>query len=90
MTDFRDFTFPVRLLYIDAPEMNTEDGPKSKSWLEDLIMGEEIEVFIDPDNRVGKWGRILGKIMCKGMDINNLSLILGQSQEFESGIKQFT
>ena len=80
-TDFRDFIFPIRFASINAPEMN-EGGIESKSWLENEIMGEEIEVMINPDNRVGKWGRILGTIISRGLNINEMSMAMGHSSKF--------
>ncbi len=72
-TDFRDFDFPVRFSLIDAPELN-EGGEESKNWLEELILGEEVYIKVDPDNRIGKWGRILGEVFLDGVSINYESL----------------
>jgi len=80
-TDFRDFDTVVRFANINAPEMS-EGGKESKIWLEEKIMGEEVYVKVNPNNRVGKWGRIIGEIFNDGMNINNLSLQEGQSRLF--------
>ena len=82
--DFRNFDFPIRLLGIDAPEIKTISGKESQRWLSDEIMGKDIIVEIDPNQRVGKWGRLLGNIIFQGMNINNLSKIVGQSVSFEN------
>ena len=66
----RDFNFPVRLLNIDAPELNEPKGVESKEWLADRIFEEEVDILIDPDNRVEKWGRLLGEVFHDGMNIN--------------------
>ena len=79
----RDFTFPIRLIDIDAPELDTERGTSSQKWLENQVMGKEIEVLVDPSNRVEKWGRLLGTIFHAGNDINSLSMMLGHSINFE-------
>lgn len=79
----RDFDFPVRLLDIDAPEIDTPRGVKSQKWLEDLILGKDILVQIDEKQRVDKWGRLLGKIISEGLPINELSMLLGFSIPFE-------
>ena len=81
-TDFRDFSFPIRFLDIDAPEMETKSGERSQKWLDDLIMGEEIEVKINPNLRVEKWGRLLGEIYHTGFNINKLSVLMGYSVKF--------
>lgn len=67
-TDFRDFPFPLRLLDIDAPELN-EGGEAARDWLQAQILGKEVEVLIDPENRVGKYGRLLGSIMIGGVEV---------------------
>jgi len=81
--DFRDFKFPIRFSFIDAPELKTEGGQESKSWLESMILGEEVEVHINPKNRVEKWGRLLGEIMLMGISVNKMSLEMGFSVPFE-------
>lgn len=75
----RDFDFPVRFINIAAPESNEEGGEASQSWLEQRILGEEVEIIIDPDNRVEKWGRLLGEVTHFGMDIGEESIFLGHA-----------
>ncbi len=68
--DFRNFDFPIRFLYINAPEMSEPRGEEVRDWLEKKILGKEIEVAIDINNRVGKWGRLLGNIIFEGASLN--------------------
>jgi endonuclease YncB( thermonuclease family) len=84
-TDFRDFDFPVRLAYINAPEMN-EGGAESKSWLEGKIMDEEVLIKMNPDNRVGKFGRIIGDVIFDGQSISSASLQEMQARLFQEAI----
>lgn len=77
----RGFEFPVRLLNINAPEMN-EGGKESKEWLKDQIEELEVIVEISPKQRVGKFGRILGTIISDGININQQSLAFGFSRPF--------
>ena len=86
-TNFRDFDFPIRLSYIDAPELNEPQGIESREWLKDRIIGKTIDVLINPADRVGKWGRILGVIMSDGMNINQESLMQRNAVAF--GIQDF-
>ena len=79
--DFRDFDFPLRLLDIDAPELN-EGGEVSREWLKGQIEGDIIEVRIDKNNRVGKYGRLLGKIISRGIDIGEMALAGGYAAPF--------
>lgn len=77
----RDFDFPVRFLDINAPEMN-EGGHESKEWLKEQIEGEEVDILINKKNRVGKFGRILGKIIHGGLNMNDASMRMGHSKKF--------
>ena len=82
-TDFRDFDFPLRLASIDAPELNTGvRGEESRDFLKGLIEGEMVEVQVNPDNRVGKYGRLLGNVIMLGQDVGELMLIFGYALPF--------
>jgi endonuclease YncB( thermonuclease family) len=82
-TDFRDFTFPLRLLNINAPELNEEGGKESQKWMEERLLNKNVMVIINPKNRVDKYGRLLGKIISNGMNINEEILIAGMAKKFE-------
>lgn len=79
--DFRDFDFPVRLGSIDAPEMNA-GGEIAKAWLKDMIEGQEVEIKIDSNNRVGKYGRLLGDVYSMGMSMSEAMMSLGLALPF--------
>lgn len=81
-TDFRDFDFPLRFLNTNAPEMS-EGGQEAKSWLEDKILNEEVEILIDKNQRVGKWGRLLGQVFHRGMNVNEESIRAGKATSFD-------
>jgi len=72
----------VRFFNTAAPELNEKGGQEAQSWLESQILGEEVDVLIDPKIRVGKWGRILGKIIHRGINMNDLSITIGHSIPF--------
>ena len=82
--DFRDFDFPVRVLEINAPELNEPRGQEVKDWLVNRIEGEEIEIRINRNNRVDKWGRLLGIIFHRGMDAGQEMMNLGMVTSFEA------
>jgi len=84
--NFRDFNFPIRFSNTDAPEMDTAAGEKSKSWLENQIMGQEVDIIIDQDNRVEKWGRLLGEVIFSGLNMNEMSMLMGHAHKFGEGI----
>ena len=79
--DFRDFDFPVRLLDVDALELS-EGGREAKEWLQDRIEGDDVQVLIDVKQRVGKYGRLLGRIFHRGMNVGEEMLHLGLAFPF--------
>lgn len=80
---FRDFEFPIRFLGTNAKEMS-EGGEDAKSFLENLLLGEEVYIIVDKTQRVGKWGRLLGRINHKGIDVNAMMIMQGRSTTFDA------
>lgn len=78
---FRDFDFPLRFLDVDAPEMNV-GGAEARDWLKSRILNAQVKIMIDPDNRVGKYGRLLGRLVHNGMIIADEMLHLGLVKPF--------
>ena len=72
----------VRFIDTDAPERDTTEGLESTAWLEKQIMGEEVNILIEPKLRVGKWGRIIGRVIHMGIDINSSSIDNGFAVPF--------
>ena len=81
MTNFRDFDFPLRLLDIDAPEMN-EGGEEARDWLRGKILNKKVKISIGK-NRVDKYGRLLGRVFHMGMDIVEEEIRMGLAKTFE-------
>lgn len=80
-TNFRDFTFPLRFLDIDAPELS-EGGAEARDWLSSRILGKPVDIQIDTHNRVGKYGRLLGKVFYGGVNVGEEAMHLGLVKEF--------
>jgi len=80
-TTFRDFDFPLRFSDIDAPELNA-GGDVARDWLKDKIEGQDVEIKIDPKNRVEKWGRLLGSVFYRGMEIGQEEMYLGLAKPY--------
>ena len=80
---FRDFVFPLRLLDIDAPEMN-EGGEEARDWLRNRILGQLVRIIIEINNRVDKYGRLLGRVFHRGLDVGEEELHLGLAVPFTS------
>ena len=85
----RDFDFPIRFSNSSArelkekPERDTSsqlcaDGQTAQKWLEDLVLGERVTVTLTK-TRVEKWGRLLGKVMFKGIDLGETEVFHGMS-----------
>jgi len=72
---------PVVIRFIDtaSPELNEPGGKEAQSWLEELILGEEVELIIKRKLRVGKWGRIIARVIHMGQDINRMSREAGHA-----------
>ena len=79
----RDFDFPIRFARIEAPELDASGGKESQEWLESQILKEDVDILINKDNRVDKWGRILGEVIHRGINLNEQSMSLGHSVLFE-------
>lgn len=86
-TGFRDFDFPLRFLGINAPELS-EGGAEAKEWLKERIEGKEVQILIDKKMRVGKYGRLLGKVLYFGLDMGSVMLSFGLVKPF--GVDIFT
>ena len=80
-TDFRDFTFPLRLLGIDAPELNA-GGQESREYLKSMCEGKDVMIQVDKNQRVGKYGRLLGTIMVDGVSANDTMVRMGYAVPF--------
>lgn len=82
-TEFRDFDFPLRFLNINAPEMN-EGGEVTKAWLKNRIEGKQVDININPRNRVDKFGRLLGSVFVDGLDVGDEELRGGLAEAYGS------
>jgi len=80
----RDFDFPVRLSYINAPELSEMGGDISRDFLKKEILGAYVEVKINPANKVEKWGRLLGDIHKGGLSMSEHMMNTGLATKFEA------
>ncbi len=78
----RDFDFPIRLDNVAAPELNQAGGHKTQSWLEERILGEDVDIILSPQ-RVEKWGRILGTIYHHGLNVAEEEINIGLAMTWE-------
>ena len=80
-TSFRDFDFPIRFAKIDTKELS-EGGSEAGDYLRGKIEGQSIEVIVDKDNRVGRYGRLIGEIIFKGINMNQEMINVGLAVPF--------
>ena len=74
-TDFRDFDFPLRMLGINAPELS-EGGQEAKAWLTSRLLNKTVYIMLS-EERVEKWGRLLGTIISEGLDVSEEEIVRG-------------
>ncbi len=60
----------VRLVCIDAPELETQEGKECKAFLEGLCLGKEVEFDVDDCRQYGKYNRILAMVYVNGTNLN--------------------
>ena len=82
-TNFRDFDFPIRLFGIDAPEMNA-GGEQARDYVMDRVLEKKVSIQINVNNRVDKYGRLLGYVFQAGMSIGEEELRLGLVTTFKN------
>lgn len=80
--DERDFDFPIRFAAINTKELN-EGGEVARNWLAEQIEGEEVMIKIDRANRVDKYGRLIGRIIHRGLDMNDALQYQGYATPFD-------
>lgn len=79
MWDERDFPFTIRPSDISAPEIQEPGGIAGREWLRERIEGEEVDILINPENRVDRWGRILGEVIHRGISMNEDIVRVGKA-----------
>ncbi len=70
----------IRMLGIDAPEMNQDFGDKSQKKLSDLLLGKDATVII---RKRDSSGRYIGTVYSGGEDINLLQIETGMAEYFK-------
>jgi len=70
----------IRLQGIDAPESHQAFGTQSKNSLSDMIFDREVTVEYD---KIDQYGRIVGKILLDGKDINLEQIKAGMAWHYK-------
>ena len=79
----RDFSFPIRMAEVAAPELDERGGTEGQSFLEKQILGEEVEIR-PTRSRVEKWGRLLANVNFLGMDMSQQVIDAGHGVTWEN------
>ena len=72
--------YKVRLLGIDAPELDQSYGIESKDMLADLIMDKRVSIIY---TKKDKYKRVLGQIFLDEMDVNLAMIRSGLAWHFK-------
>lgn len=70
----------VRLVEIDAPEKSQAFGNRSKQSLSDMCFDKQAEI---QDKGKDRYGRILGRVYCDGIDVNAEQVKLGMAWVYD-------
>lgn len=71
---------PIRLSGIDAPEKGMPYGQASKKSLSDLAFGKQVVIEW---GKKDKYGRLVGKVLLDGQDINLVQIKRGMAWHFK-------
>lgn len=77
----------IRLIEIDAPERRQAFGNKSQQSLAELCFKKP--AIIHYDNR-DRYGRILGRVFCNGIDANKAQIINGMAWVYVKYAKDYS
>lgn len=81
---FRMFAeMPMRLAFINAPEMNTDAGKESKAALLDQLNEVNFQVVVQTYKPIDKYGRYLGTIYAGDFNLNTWMLENHWAQEYK-------
>ena len=72
--------YKIRLLEIDAPEMDQPGGPESKTFLSQLLRDGYVDAEITGKDR---YSRYLARLYLKGKDINRLMVQTGYAWVYD-------
>jgi endonuclease YncB( thermonuclease family) len=70
----------VRLVEIDAPESKQAFGERSRKSLGEICAGEQATVSFSSRD---KYGRVLGRVQCKGIDANSEQVRRGMAWVYD-------
>ncbi len=85
LLDSTNRQYKVRLAGIDAPELGQGFGRRAKENLSNLIFNREVAVQY---TKVDRYGRLLGKIVVEGSDVNLQQVMTGLAWHYKAYEKE--
>ena len=79
--------YKIRLLEIDAPEMDQPGGPESKTFLSQLLRDGYVDAEI---TGIDRYGRYLARLYLKGKDINRLMVQTGYAWVYDEYVSDIS
>ena len=76
----------IRLVEIDAPEMNQPFGAQSKNFLNRLLYEKEVTLIAQGEDR---YGRVLGNLFSNELNVNMLMVKFGFAWVYDEYAKKF-
>lgn len=75
----------IRLSGIDAPESGQPFGRRSKQSLSSMVYGKRVSVEW---HKADRYGRILGKVLFEGTDVNRAQILAGMAWYYRQYAKE--
>ena len=77
----------IRLAVIDAPELTQPYGVESREALKGAVLDRQVQV---ETTKADKYGRVVGKVVLDGQDINLKQLQLGMAWAYREYLKELS
>ena len=77
----------IRLAGIDAPELNQPYGVESRSALREAVIEKQVHV---ETSKTDKYGRVVGKVILDGQDINLKQVQSGMAWAYREYLKELS
>ena len=77
----------IRLAGIDAPELNQPSGVESREALREAVL-DKVVLFVS--SKADKYGRVVGKVILDGQDINLKQVQSGMAWVYRAYLKELS
>ncbi len=77
----------IRLAGIDAPELKQPYGVESRRALREVVLDKQVRV---ETAKIDKFGRVVGRVILDGQDINLKQLQLGMAWVYRAYLKELS